>query len=88
MNMVTHMKTTVEISDTLLRAVKKRAREQSTTLRCCIETALKSFLDEGSPKRPHKMRDRTFRNGKGVQPGIDLSNWDQLRDLAYESREQ
>lgn len=78
------MKTTVEISDTLLEAAKKRAREQRTTLRDCIESALKRFLDQETEQKPHRMKDRTFRVGKGSQPGVNLRNWEQIRGMIYE----
>jgi len=37
------------------------------------------------PSRPFKLRDVSFR-GEGVQPGIDLRDWDHIRSLIYEGR--
>ncbi len=32
-----------------------------------------------------RLRDGSFK-GKGLQPGVDLSNWEQIRSLIYEGR--
>jgi len=43
--MVTHMKTTVEISDGLLTEAKDVAAREGTTLRSLLEAALRAELD-------------------------------------------
>jgi hypothetical protein len=80
------MKTTVEIADPLLREAKRLARERRTTLRSLLESALRRELaDRVRPRKPFRLKIQTFR-GKGLQPGVDLENWDQIRAMAYEGR--
>ena len=79
--MVSHMKTTISIADDLLSKAKIRATEESKTLRCIVEEALRLRLAEGRPRR-FRLRRHTFK-GKGLQPGIVEGNWEQLRDLIY-----
>lgn len=85
--MGTHMKTTIDISDALFDEAKKLARERSTTLREIVETALRRELAEAKakPRRAFKLRDASVR-GRGLQPGIDLSNREQILDLIYRRR--
>jgi hypothetical protein len=84
--MVTHMKTTVEIADPLLREAKKLARERRTTLRSLLESALRRELaDRARPRRAFRLKIHTF-HGKGLQPGVDLENWERVRALTYEGR--
>ncbi len=82
-----HMKTTIDISDALFEEAKKLARERDTTLREVVETALRRELVEAKakPRKPFKLRKVAFR-GDGVQPGIDLEDWAQIRSLIYEGR--
>ena len=76
-----HMKTTVEISDPLLREAKRTAQEGGTTLRELIEIGLRRVLEERrAAKRPFKLRDARNRHAI-LQPGI--RDWAQVRDLAY-----
>ena len=84
--MVTHMKTTVEIADALLEDAKRVAAKEGITLRALVEDGLRKTLAERASQRSgFKLKDGSFRGG-GVQPGIDLSNWEQMRDLIYEDR--
>jgi hypothetical protein len=85
--MGTHMKTTIEIADALLRDAKQLARSRNTTLRELFETALRRELAaaRAQPRRRFKLRNVSVK-GKGVQPGIDVSNWGQIRSLIYEGR--
>ena len=83
----THLKTTVEIADPLLRAAKRAAAERNMTLRMIIEAALRGYLeasaDEGHA-RP-RLRRHSFR-GRGLQPGLSESDWATIRERAYEGR--
>ena len=70
--MISHMRTTVDIDDTLLRAVKARAARERKTLTETFEQALRAFLADPAPlAAPPPIP--TFR-GRGVQPGVDLTN--------------
>ena len=83
--MVTHMKTTVEISDALLEAAKKVAAREGTTLKELIETGLRQTLAERRKAGSFKLRKASFR-GKGLQPSAKGASWDRLREMAYEGR--
>jgi predicted transcriptional regulator len=81
------MKTTVEISDALLRAAKRVAAERNMTLRMIIEAALRRHLEATADEahtRP-RLRRHSFR-GRGLQPGLSESDWATIRERAYESR--
>ncbi len=84
--MVTHMKTTIDITDPLLRKAKARASREGTTLREVVEEALRRYLEvQPQRKRPFKLRDCTF-TGRGLIPGVDLADWETIRDIIYEGR--
>ncbi len=77
-----HMKTTLEISDTLLKAAKAMARREGTTLRAVVERSIRAELKGHRAKRAFKLRDATV-HGQGLQPTAARSTWDQLRDMSY-----
>jgi hypothetical protein len=79
--MVTHMKTTIDISDDLLEKAKSRAIREQKTLRAVIEEALRIRLSEGPPRR-FQLRRHVY-EGAGMQPGISEGKWERLRDLIY-----
>ena len=78
--MVTHMKTTIEIADSLLLRAKARAREKNITLRSLIEESLAATLDQPVPDARGKPV--TFK-GKGLSREFEGSSWDQIRDAIY-----
>ena len=73
--MISRMRTTVDIDDALLRAVKARAVRERKTLKETFEQALRAFLANPAPPPIP-----TFR-GRGVQPGVDLTDSAALRDF-------
>jgi hypothetical protein len=80
------MKTTIEISDALLRRAKQLAARRKTTLRSVIELALRDALErEASAKPAVPVETHTFK-GVGLQPGQSWEDWSTMRDLAYEGR--
>ena len=81
--MVTHMKTTIDIADALLAEAKRRAREENRTLRDLVEEGLRHVLAEDRTKRPFRLRDGSFKGGKGLQPGMREGDWEQVRDMIY-----
>ena len=80
-DMVTHMKTTIEIADELLVKAKRQARRQGRTLRDVVEEALREKLAAGS-RQPFTLRKHAF-NGKGTQPSIVEGDWASVRDAIY-----
>jgi Arc/MetJ family transcription regulator len=83
--MVTHMKTTIEISDALLTRAKRMAARESTTLRDIVERGLRQVLRGETESKSFKLRDARV-NGRGVQQGFEDASWDRIRDAAYEGR--
>jgi len=81
-----HMKTTVEIPDELMRRLRRKAADEDTTLRELLCAAIRQFLSPTArTKKRYKMKDGSFK-GTGTVPGVDLSNWAQIRDIIYEGR--
>lgn len=80
LNMVTHMKTTIEIADPLLVRAKACARERRITLRSLIEESLAAALDR--PQPTVQVSPVTFK-GKGLAREFEGSPWDQIRDAIY-----
>jgi hypothetical protein len=73
------MRTTVDISDPLLRQAKKRAADEGIPLRQVIEAALRTYLS-GRPARPgYRMEWRTEKGR--ILPGVDLDDRETLFDL-------
>lgn len=79
--MVTHMKTTIELSDEVLSRAKRRAREEGKTLREVVEQALRQQLAEPDPG-PFRLKRHSFK-GEGRQPGVAEGDWQTVRDLIY-----
>jgi len=79
------MKTTVEISDPLLRAARRLAENEGVTLRELVERGLHRVVEEGARLPPFKLRRAGFK-GKGLQVPLRDAPWHRLRELAYEGR--
>jgi hypothetical protein len=67
------MRTTVSISDELLTAAKRRARERGQTLGEVVDAALRRELNQtvSAGARPAVP---VFSGGTGPRPGIDLTS--------------
>jgi hypothetical protein len=80
------MKTTIEISDPLLRRARRLAAKRGITLRAVIEDALRAQLAaaEASPAIG-AVRTHTYA-GRGLRAGLAWSDWAAIRMLAYEGR--
>jgi hypothetical protein len=83
--MVNHMKTTIQIPDSLLKEVRKLANEENTTLKSLMEEGLRRIISERKRRGKFRLRKATFR-GKGLQPNLEGATWDRIRDLSYEGR--
>lgn len=79
------MKTTIEISDALLREARKVAAREGVTLRALVERGLHRVVAETKQRPPFRMRDGSFK-GKGLQAEVRDASWEQLRDMIYEGR--
>ena len=83
--MVNHMKTTIQIPDSLLKEARKLANEENTTLKALMEEGLRRIVSERKKRGRFKLRKATF-SGKGLQSHLAGAPWDQIRDLSYEGR--
>ncbi len=83
--MVTHMKTTIDIADTVLLEAKKLASQRGTTLRALVEAGLRCVLDAAGARERFTMRRVTF-GGRGLRPEMLDGGWEALRDAAYRGR--
>ena len=79
------MKTTVEISNSLLDQARKLAARERTTVRALIEEGLRHIVAEHKRPSAFHLRKATFR-GNGLQPAVAGASWPQIRDLTYEGR--
>ncbi len=79
------MKTTVEISDSLLLEVRQLAAREGVTLRTLVERGLHRVVAETKRGAPFKLRRASFK-GKGRQAEFGEASWDTLRDLTYADR--
>jgi hypothetical protein len=79
------MKTTMEISDPLLRQVRELAAREGVTLRTLVERGLRHVVTQKEPEAPFKLRRASFK-GQGRQPKLSESSWETLRDLIYKDR--
>jgi hypothetical protein len=74
------MRTTIRLSDDLLRKAKKQAAEKGTTLTSLIEEGLKAVL--AGPRHAPAMRLRlpVSKASGGTLPGVDLNRSSDLED--------
>jgi hypothetical protein len=79
------MRITVELPAPLLKQAKALAAREGTTLRALLEEGLRESLARRQMRRRFRLRDVSVK-GKGLQPGVDLANWEQIRSLVYEGR--
>jgi hypothetical protein len=79
------MKTTVNISDTLLDEARKLASRERTTVTSLIEEGLRKTLNDRKRAGRFRLRKVSFK-GRGLQPELADASWDRIRSLAYESQ--
>ena len=77
-------KTTLDISDPLLRDAKKLAAAEGTTLRALVEQGLRNVVADRKRGQSFRLRKASFR-GQGLNPDLE-GGWQQIRDLSYEGR--
>jgi hypothetical protein len=77
------MKTTIELSDAVLRAAKTAAAREGTTVRALVEEGLRKVLAERAKRPRFRLRRVTFR-GSGLQDGAREGGWERIRELIYE----
>ena len=74
------MKTTIDVNDDLLRAVKAHAAREHQTLKEAFEQAMRAYLARPAPANGTAPPISVFR-GQGVQQGVDLTDNAALRAI-------
>ena len=78
------MRTTVEISDDLMRRAKRKAADERVPLRDIVEAALRSYLADARDRQTYRLKWRT-EHGE-LMPGVDIFDRSALIDV-MEGRE-
>jgi hypothetical protein len=80
------MRTTVSISDPLLRDAKILAAKNGSSLSAVVEEGLRTLIQKSNSQiRDDRRPPLVISTGGGLMPGIDLSNNAQLADLMDET---
>ena len=74
------MRTTIDVNDDLLRAVKAHAAREHQTLKETFEQALRAYLARRAPASGEAPPIPVFR-GQGMQQGVDLTDNAALRAI-------
>jgi hypothetical protein len=80
------MKTTLDISDPLLREARKLAARENTTLRALVEQGLRRVVAEKKRAKPFRLRDASV-GGKGLHSDVAGKSWSEILDMIYEEAE-
>ena len=78
-------KTTIELSDGLLRDVKKLAVEERTSVKALIEQGLRLVVRQRLRRSRFTLRRASFK-GDGLVAGRSLQDWAAIRDQIYSER--
>jgi hypothetical protein len=79
------MKTTVELSDSLLRQAKQIAVKERTTVKALIEQGLRIVVADRKRRPGFTLRKAAFR-GDGLVSGRSLQDWPAIREFVYAER--
>ena len=79
------MKTTVDISDSLLEEARQQANLERTSVRSLVEEGLRKILADRKKQTDFRLRKVTFK-GNGLQAHLTDAPWEQIRDISYEGR--
>jgi hypothetical protein len=78
------MRTTVRLSDELLRKAKKKAADEGRTLTSLLEEGLRTVLVSAKPQRRKRIDLPVSKCTGGTLPGIDLNRSADLEDYMQE----
>lgn len=81
--MVTHMKTTIDMPDSLFRRTKTLAMKRRVPMRELIAEGLLHVLEHEGNEAPRRVNPVTFK-GQGLSPEFSKGSWTTLRDAIYE----
>jgi hypothetical protein len=81
------MKTTIDLTDALAKKAKQLAESNGQTLRAVIEEGIRLALRQSkNGGAPFALRDARV-HGNGLQPEFDSASWSDIRQAAYEDRD-
>lgn len=83
--MASHMKTTIQISDSVLEEARKLANRERTTLKALVEEGLRRIISERKRRERFRLRKAQFK-GNGLQAHLTGASWEHIRELGYEGR--
>jgi len=86
--MATHIDLPISMAamkTTLLRAARKVATRENTTLRALVEQGLRQVVAEKKKDKPFRLRNASFK-GNGLHPDVAGKSWSGILDLSYEGR--
>lgn len=83
--MVSYMKTTVQIPDTLFEEARKVAQRERITLKALIEEGLRRIIADRKRRTAFRLRKASFK-GNGLRPDLEGASWEKIRELTYEGR--
>lgn len=82
--MLAHMRTTMNLSDDLMRRVKQEAAARGTTVTALVDEALRRLLEDRNDEADVRVRLPVV-SGRGPLPGVDLHDNASLADLVENS---
>ena len=83
--MLLHMRTSLDLPDALFAKAKRLAQARGTTLRELAIEGLQAVLNRHQRRASFVLRDASYGEG-GLADGLDETDWDRIRELAYEGR--
>lgn len=83
--MIGLMKTTIQISDSLLEEARRIATRDRTTIIALVEEGLRRIIDERRIKAGYRLRRATFK-GEGLHSHVADGSWQAIREIIYQGR--
>lgn len=81
--MLRHMRTTIEIPDPIFHRAKLLAEQRGIPFRALVADGLRLLFREQPKKESFHLKDFSFK-GDGLVAGLSETDWERIRDLAYE----
>lgn len=82
MDSINNMRTTIDISVSLLRDAKKLTAKKNVTLRSLVEQGLREIISKHKFNQKFTLRKVGFK-GKGLQDEFRGESWERIREAAY-----
>ena len=84
-DIVSNVKTTIDIADGLLDEARRAAAQEGTTLQALVEEGLRAVLKRTRRRAPFRLRKATF-CGQGLQDNYIDGGCERIRDEVYQER--